>query len=238
MSHLESAESQFAGVVAVDGPSGAGKSTVSRLLAARLGARYLDTGAMYRAVTWAALQAGVALDDASAVAAVARDIRLDVGTDPDMPGVAVDGRAVDEEIRSGPVTTAVSAVSAVPEVRRRLVQLQRELIGAGGIVVEGRDIGSVVAPGAALKIFLTASAGARAGRRSTELGTSGPDDVAATAADLTRRDRLDSTRALNPLRPAHDAVIVDTTELGIAEVVERLFKLATSTARSQSRPLF
>ncbi len=224
-------ETPFSGVVAVDGPSGAGKSTVSRLLASRLGARYLDTGAMYRAVTWAVLQAAVSVNDAGAVADVVDRIYLDVSTNPSSPGIAVDGRLVDEEIRSGAVTTAVSAVSAVPEVRRQLVHLQRELIGVGGIVVEGRDIGSVVVPDAVLKVFLTASEGARAGRRSTERGESGPAEVAATVADLGRRDRLDSTRAASPLLPAPDAVLLDTTDLGIQEVVEQLLELVAAAIR-------
>lgn len=226
--------SRFSGVVAIDGPSGAGKSTVSRLLASRLGARYLDTGAMYRAVTWAVLVAGIALDDARAIADLASRVRLDVSTDPEKPGVAVDGRPVNAEIRTDPVTKAVSAVSAVPEVRRRMVDLQRQLIGEGTIVVEGRDIGSVVAPTAEVKVFLTASAGARAGRRSTELGARGPEDVEATAADLSRRDRLDSTRATSPLQPASGAILIDTTHLGIDDVVGRLIELTTKSVSDGS----
>ncbi len=222
-------ESRFSGVIAIDGPSGAGKSTVSRQLAAQLGARYLDTGAMYRAVTWAVLQAAVPVDDAVAVADVVRHTRLEVSTDPGDPGVTVNGVAVDAEIRSPAVTGAVSTVSAVPDVRRCMVDLQRKLIGAGRIVVEGRDIGSVVAPDAELKVFLTASADARADRRSTEIGATGVDGVAATAAELSRRDRLDSTRAASPLRPAPDAEIIDTTQLAVAEVVARLVALATKS---------
>jgi cytidylate kinase len=228
------ASGRFAGVVAVDGPSGAGKSTVSRRLALRLGARYLDTGAMYRAVTWAVLRAGISLTDPAAIAHLTSSIRLDVITNPDQPGVAVDGRSVNEEIRSPAVTRAVSEVSAVAEVRRHLVELQRELIGAGSIVVEGRDIGTVVAPEAELKVFLTASADARAQRRSNELGATGTGDLAATAADLTRRDRLDSTRAASPLQPPTDAILIDTTQLGIAEVVERLAVLAMGDASDGS----
>lgn len=225
-----------AGVVAVDGPSGAGKSTVSRLLASRLGARYLDTGAMYRAVTWVVLSAGISLDDIAAITDVVSKIRFDISTDPEKPGIAVDGRSVDDEIRSSAVTKAVSAVSAVGEVRRRLVQMQRELIGGGPIVVEGRDIGSVVAPEAELKIFLTASTDARAGRRSTELGATGPGDLATTVADLARRDRLDSTRATSPLQPAADAVLIDTTHLDIEQVVAQLVELATRSISDESAP--
>ncbi|MDQ7908923.1 (d)CMP kinase [Phytohabitans sp. ZYX-F-186] len=206
-------------VVAVDGPSGSGKSTVSRRLAAALYAQYLDTGAMYRAVTWAALASGTDPQDAEAVAKVAGEIEVEVGTDPDAPYTRVDGTPVDRAIRGPEVTAAVSAVAAVPWVRQLLVAQQRKIIAAAGrIVVEGRDIGSVVAPDADLKVYLTASADARARRRSAENAA----DLSFTAADLDRRDRLDSTRAADPLQQAPDAVVLDTTELGIDEVVTRL----------------
>ncbi|WP_433349639.1 (d)CMP kinase [Micromonospora sp. CA-111912] len=211
-------------VVAVDGPSGSGKSTVSRRLATGLDARYLDTGAMYRAITWAVLRSGVDLTDAAAVGKVAAEVDLRIGTDPQGYGVTADGVTVDREIRGSEVTTAVSAVAAVPAVRALLVARQRELIAkAGRIVVEGRDIGSVVAPDADLKVYLTASEVARAQRRSVEDAA----DVAATAADLARRDQLDSTRKADPLQQAADAVVLDTTELGIDEVVDRLRALLT-----------
>ncbi|MEU8053922.1 (d)CMP kinase [Micromonospora haikouensis] len=211
-------------VVAVDGPSGSGKSTVSRRLAVSLGARYLDTGAMYRAITWAVLRSGVDLTDAESVGKVAAEVDLRIGTDPQGYAVTADGVTVDAEIRGTEVTGAVSAVAAVPSVRALLVARQRELIAkAGRIVVEGRDIGSVVAPDADLKVYLTASEAARAQRRSAEDAT----DVAATAADLARRDRLDSTRKADPLQQAADAVVLDTTELGIDEVVDRLRALLT-----------
>jgi CMP/dCMP kinase len=212
-------------VVAVDGPSGSGKSTVSRRLAAGLEGRYLDTGAMYRAVTWAVLRAGVDPQDAESVAKIAADVHLEVGTDPNDPHITAGGVPVDGQIRGPEVTAAVSDVSAVPAVRALLVARQREIIaGAGRIVVEGRDIGSVVAPDADLKVYLTASAGERARRRSAEVAA----DVAATAADLARRDRLDSTRAADPLQLAPDAVVLDTTTLGIDEVVARLTHLLDS----------
>lgn len=211
-------------VVAVDGPSGSGKSTVSRRLAVSLEARYLDTGAMYRALTWAVLRSGVDVADAAAVAKVAGEVDLRIGTDPQGYGVTADGVDVATEIRGPEVTGAVSAVAAVPAVRELLVARQRQVIAnAGRIVVEGRDIGSVVAPDADLKVYLTASAAARAQRRSAEDAA----DVAATAADLARRDRLDSTRKVNPLQQAPDAVVLDTTELGIDEVVARLHALLT-----------
>jgi cytidylate kinase len=212
-------------VVAVDGPSGSGKSTVSRRLAVALGARYLDTGAMYRAVTWAVLRAGVDPHDADTVAKVTIEATLTIGTDPTDPHIAVDGQNVDAPIRGPEVTGAVSAVASVPAVRTHLVARQRELIAqaraAGGIVVEGRDIGTVVAPDADLKVYLTASAAERARRRSVEHEA----DLAATQEAMNRRDHLDSTRAVDPLTLAPDAVTLDTTELGIDEVVTRLVEM-------------
>lgn len=206
-------------VVAVDGPSGSGKSTISRRLAESLTARYLDTGAMYRAVTWAVLRDGVELTDADAIGATALAVTLMIGTDPRHPHISVDGNPVDQEIRGAEVTRAVSAVAAVPAVRALLVARQRELIAESiRIVVEGRDIGTVVAPHADLKVYLTASADERARRRSAETAVA----VDTTAADLARRDALDSSRKIDPLRRAHDAVELDTTELGIDEVVARL----------------
>ncbi|UWZ49972.1 (d)CMP kinase [Dactylosporangium matsuzakiense] len=205
--------------MAVDGPSGSGKSTISRRVAQAIDARYLDTGAMYRAVTYAVLRDNVDLGDAVKIAAVAEGVELTIGTDPATPHISVDGIGVDREIRGAEVTSAVSAVSAVPAVRRLLVDRQRAIIAESErIVVEGRDIGTVVAPDADLKVYLTADAEERARRRSSENAAS----QAATAADLARRDRLDSTRAADPLRQADDAVVLDTTELGIDEVVERL----------------
>jgi cytidylate kinase len=206
-------------VIAVDGPSGSGKSTVSRRLALALDARYLDTGAMYRAVTWAVLRSGVDPADADGVIKIAEELELEVGTDPRAPHVRADGVDVDIEIRGPEVTAAVSAVAAVAGVRQVLVAQQRALIAAvPRIVVEGRDIGAVVAPDADLKVYLTASADTRAQRRSAEAAA----DLAATAADLERRDRFDSTRAVNPLQRAADAVVLDTTRLGIDEVVATL----------------
>jgi len=212
----------------MDGPSGTGKSTVSRRLALRLGVRYLDTGAMYRAATLATLRRGVDLADPAAITAVVDESRIEVSTDPDRAAIVLDGVSVDTEIRSAAVTAAVSAVSAVPAVRVRLVRAQRELIATGGIVVEGRDIGSVVWPAAAPKIYLTASASVRARRRATELGSG--TELAAVARDIERRDRLDSTRADSPLAKVDDAVEIDTTNLNIDEVVERLVDLVRTGA--------
>ncbi len=209
-------------VVAVDGPGGSGKSTVARALARRLGMRYLDTGAMYRAVTWLALQRRLDIEDAEGLAELAERAALTVATDPDAPGIAVDGTDVSSEIRSRPVTSAVSAVSAAPAVRRRLVDQQRAIIAAdgSGIVVEGRDIGTVVAPDAPLKVFLTASTAVRARRRSAEIGEAGDDAVAQTMAELGRRDALDSGRVSSPLAQAPDALVVDSSDLSVDSVVD------------------
>jgi cytidylate kinase len=209
-------------VVAVDGPSGSGKSTVSRRLAIALDGVYLDTGAMYRAVTWAVLEAGVDPLDPDTVAKIAAEIELSIGTDPVEPHFGVNGADVSAAIRGPAVTGAVSAVAAVPAVRRQLVAQQQAIISAHPrIVVEGRDIATVVAPDADLKVYLTASPAARAQRRSAEDAT----NVAATAADLARRDRYDSSRATDPLRRASDAIELDTTSLSIDEVVSRLLDL-------------
>jgi cytidylate kinase len=195
---------------------------VSRRLALRLGARYLDTGAMYRAVTLAVLRADVDPHDAESVTKVASSVELLVGTDPEAPHIGLDGERVDVEIRGSSVTAQVSAVAAVPGVRRILVDRQREIIAAArcdrGIVVEGRDIGTVVAPDADLKVYLTASPDERARRRSVEQDA----ELDATAADLARRDRLDSSRAADPLARAWDAIELDSTELDIDDVVDRL----------------
>lgn len=205
-------------VVAVDGPSGSGKSSVSRGVAARLGLRYLDTGSMYRALTWWLLDQGVDVRDPDAVAAAVERPVIVPGTDPSAPTITVDGTDVADAIRGPGVTGAVSAVSAVPAARARLARLQRQAIGDGGIVVEGRDIGTVVAPDAEVKVFLTADPQVRAHRRTAELAHT--DDVHATRADLERRDALDSNREVSPLTRAADAVEVDATHLTLDEVVD------------------
>jgi cytidylate kinase len=219
---VENTQKYEALVVAVDGPSGTGKSSVSRAVASRLGLRYLDTGAMYRAMTWWMLNNGVDVHDAEAVAGAAEKPQLVSGTDPLDPTIHVDGTDVAAPIRTQEVTGAVSAVSAVPAVRARLVDLQRAFIGTGGIVVEGRDITTVVAPDAQVKLYLNASEEARAARRSGELVNA---DAAKVQADLARRDKLDSSRAHSPLTLAEDAVEVDTTHLTRDEVIEHVLKL-------------
>ena len=214
-------------VIAVDGPAGTGKSSVSRGLARSLGARYLDTGAMYRIVTLAVLRAGIDLTDIPAIEVAAADVPLSVGYNPDEDRAYLDAEDVSREIRGDAVTKAVSAVSAVPAVRARLVGLQRELAaGPDSVVVEGRDIGTVVLPDADVKIFLTASAEVRAQRRNKQNVASGlTDDYETVLADVKRRDHLDSTRAVSPLRAADDAVVVDTSETNESEVVKRLSEL-------------
>ncbi|AGB23439.1 cytidylate kinase [Mycobacterium sp. JS623] len=219
-------------VVAVDGPAGTGKSSVSRGLARSLDARYLDTGAMYRIVTLAVLRAGVSLEDVEAIGAAAASADLAVGYDPDEDRSYLAGEDVSVEIRGDEVTKAVSAVSAVPVVRTRLVQLQRELAaGQGSVVVEGRDIGTVVLPNADVKIFLTASAEERARRRNDQNIASGlASDYDAVLADVERRDHLDSTRAVSPLRAADDAVVVDTSDMTESQVVIHLLELVKQRA--------
>lgn len=219
-------------VIAVDGPAGTGKSSVSRGLARTLHARYLDTGAMYRIVTLAVLRAGADLGDTPAIEAAAADVPLSVGYDPDEDRAYLDAEDVSAEIRGSAVTKAVSAVSAVPAVRTRLVRLQRELAeGPGSVVVEGRDIGTVVLPDADVKIFLTASAEERARRRNEQNVASGrSDDYEAVLADVKRRDHLDSTRAVSPLRTADDALLVDTSDMSEPQVIAHLVDLVKQRA--------
>jgi cytidylate kinase len=215
-------------VVAVDGTSGSGKSSTSRAVAARLGLRYLDTGAQFRAVTWWMLEHGLDVHDENAVAEVADRPRIESVTDPTAPGISVDGVDVAEAIRTREVTGAVSPVSTVPAVRRRLLALQREIIGDGGIVVEGRDIASVVWPQAEVKVFLSADAGARAQRRTAEHSHLG--DVSSTQAQLLERDKIDSGRLTAPLVQADGAVAIDTTHLTLDEVVELIVAMTEGHA--------
>ncbi|HEY0950916.1 (d)CMP kinase [Nocardioides sp.] len=221
-------------VIAVDGTSGSGKSSTSRGVATRLGLRYLDTGAMFRAMTWWLLREGVDVHDAVAVARRCGEPDILSGTDPQAPTITVDGVDVAVEIRGDAVNAAVSPVSAVPEVRRRLLELQRVVIEqetrTGGIVVEGRDIGSVVAPDAPVKVYLSADPEARAVRRAAEQGVS---DLAATQESLLARDRIDSGRATAPLVMADGAVHIDTTPYSLEEVIALVVDLvADAEARA------
>ena len=218
-------------MIAVDGPSASGKSSASRGTARALGLRYLDTGSMYRALTWWMLAHGVPVDDPAAVASAVADPVIEVGTDPDGPWVRVDGQDVSAAVRTQAVTAAVSAVARVPQVRARLIALQREIIARAraeghGIVAEGRDIGTVVAPDAVVKIYLTASERARAQRRTAESLASSPVTVGATQADQARRDRMDSGQ----LARADDAVEIDSTMFALDDVIAMITGLATERA--------
>jgi len=205
-------------VIAIDGPAGSGKSTVAKAVAARLGLAYLDTGAMYRAVAFAALRRGIDPEDAETVARLAQQVDIDVGE-----GVMVDGVDATIEIRGPEVTRAVTVVAANPDVRRELQRRQREWAAAHeGGVIEGRDIGSVVFPDAQLKVYLTASDEERASRRSREVLDMDYDDV---AADIARRDYADSSRTAAPLTVPSGAVMVDTTGLSVGRVVDKVLAL-------------
>ncbi|WP_336513373.1 (d)CMP kinase [Mycobacteroides franklinii] len=219
-------------MVAIDGPSGTGKSSVAKELARQLGAAYLDTGAMYRIVTLWALRAGVDLTDPAAISAATAQVPMSVGSDPDVQTALLAGEDVSIPIRGAEVTGAVSTVSAVPAVRERLVRQQRELAeGSGAVVVEGRDIGTVVLPDADVKIYLTASAQARAQRRNAQnISGGGADEYERVLVDVQRRDHLDSTRAVSPLRPAEDAVEVDTSDMTQEQVVAHLLDLVQTRA--------
>jgi cytidylate kinase len=209
-------------IVAIDGPSGTGKSSTSKAVAAKLGLRYLDTGAQYRAMTWWMLANGVDVEDPAAIATAAGKPLIVSGTDPSAPTITVDGADASGPIRTHEVTAKVSAVSAVPEVRARITELQRTLAATAepGIVVEGRDIGTTVLPDADVKIFLTASPEVRAARRSGELKGKDAVDLVTTQAALARRDAADSSRKASPLTKADDAVEVDTSDLTLDQVVE------------------
>ncbi len=205
-------------VIAIDGPAGSGKSTIARHLANQLGVAYLDTGAMYRAVAFAALRRGVDPGEVDRVAVLVRDLELDVGPD----GVVVDGVDATIEIRGPEVTRAVSAVAANPAVRTELVRRQREWVATrGAAVVEGRDIGTVVFPEAELKAYLTARLDVRAGRRHQEVSDLDYDSV---AADMAQRDTVDTQRDVDPLQQAGDAVLIDTSDRSIDEIVADLME--------------
>lgn len=220
-------------IVAVDGPSGTGKSTMCRALAKRLNAKYVDTGAMYRVATLAVLRAGVDPADTAKVVEATADLPLEVSDDPDSTQVIFAGEDVKAEIRGAEVTKHVSAVSAIPEVRANLVELQRKLAReAGRAIVEGRDIGTVVLPDAPAKVFMTASAEVRAKRRYDQDVAAGREaDFDAVLADVQRRDEADSSRATSPLKPADDAVLVDTSEMTPDEVLAALTEVVERSAR-------
>ena len=213
-------------IIAIDGPSGAGKSTLGRMLAREFGLLYIDTGAMYRAAALAVLEAGVSVTDAQAVAAVTARTDIRLSGDPDSLRVRLGERDVSKEIRSERVTHTSSIISTIPEVRRELVQRQRALGEQGGVVLDGRDIGTVVFPDADVKFFLTAAPDARAERRYDEERVKERDvRYEEVLREINTRDRRDSTRADSPLVIAGDAVVIDSTELSIAEVFERMLRV-------------
>lgn len=210
-------------VVALDGPSGSGKSSTARGVADRLSLAFLDTGAMYRGMTWALLQRGIDINDPEAVAEEAESIHIVSGTNPLAPGIEADGVDVAEAIRTDEITAAVSAVAAVPRVRELMVQQQRAIIEASrGIVVEGRDIGSAVVPHATVKIYLVADSEARAARRALENDST---DTEATHAALAVRDHKDSTRATSPLMKSEGSIVIDSTFMTLEEVIDRVVAL-------------
>jgi CMP/dCMP kinase len=219
-------------VVAIDGPAGAGKSTVARLLAGRLGYDLLDTGAIYRVMALLARRHGVAWDDGPGVAALASGLDLSFRLDGEVNRVFVAGSEVTADIRAPEMSDGASRVSALPEVRAALLGIQRALGSRGGIVAEGRDIGTVVFPDAGAKFFLTATIDERARRRVADLAASGrPADLDRTRAEMIERDQRDTTRAVAPLRKADDGIEIDSSALSAAEVVARMAEVVSSRAR-------
>ncbi len=213
-------------IIAIDGPSGSGKSTTARLLAQKLGFIYLDTGAMYRALTWFALRHDLPTGDAKILEVIANRLKIEFKADGDVNRVYVNGVEVTEEIRTPEVTRKVSEVSAHPEVRKVMVAIQKELGKNGHIVAEGRDTTSVVFPEAHVKVYLDASLEARAQRRFLDMTRSGvKTTIDEQKADLIRRDKYDSTRKASPLKKVRDALTLDTSHLTIEEQVERIIKL-------------
>jgi cytidylate kinase len=213
-------------IIAIDGPSGAGKSTLGRMIARSLNLLYIDTGAMYRAVALAITESGVSTADRAAIARIAEGARINLEGDPDSLQVTLDGRDVSDEIRTEAISHTASVISVIPEVRRALVERQRELGRRGGVVLDGRDIGTVVFPNADIKFFLTAAPEARASRRYEEDRLRERDvTFEETLADINMRDQRDSTRADSPLAIADRAVVIDSTELSIEDVFERMMEV-------------
>ncbi|MFQ5873125.1 MAG: (d)CMP kinase [Dehalococcoidia bacterium] len=217
--------------IAIDGPGAVGKTTVGRLLAQRLGYLFIDTGNMYRAITWLSIEQAIDPGDEKELERLASDIEIDfvrpAGTDTDAPErVTVDGRDLTEEIKRPEIDQQVSLVAKHPGVRKAMVSKQRSLVGRGGVVLAGRDIGTVVLPEARLKVYLTASVEERASRRYLELRDLGyEEDYRTTLSKLRTRDKIDSERRVSPLKPAEDARIVDTNDLSPQQVVKRILEL-------------
>jgi cytidylate kinase len=218
-------------IIAIDGPSGAGKGTVARALASELGYRHVDSGAMYRAVGWKALREGVPLDDEAALVAIAKGSRIDVSATL----VTIDDVDVTRAIRTPEIDRAAASVARLPQVREVLVDRQRAMGRAGGIVMEGRDIGTVVFPSADVKIYLDASAEERARRRAHDPAHSGvPTELSKVATMLSERDRSDATRTASPLYAAADAIVIDTTDTPVNEVVARVLGMVRQKATPSS----
>lgn len=222
-------------VIAIDGPSGSGKSSVSRAVAERLGLRYLDTGSMYRAVTWQVLEQGIDPKDEEHVARLAREVRLDVGTDPERPTVAVDGVDVTTAVRETRISAVVSAVATNLAVRSELVRRQKALVALGGVVVEGRDITTVVAPDAPVRVLLTANARARVARRARDVHGSADDSaMAATRDQVLRRDDDDSTVA-DFHEPASGVTVLDSSGLTLEDTVQAVLDLVAAHTSAPAR---
>ena len=218
-------------VVAIDGPAGAGKSTIAKLTAEKLGYAYIDTGAMYRSVAWKFLQTGKAFDE-DFISGLSKTMLIDFKPEAKINRVFVDGTEVTDAIRTPEVTAIVSRVAAIGAVREAMVDQQRRMGEAGGVLMDGRDIGTVVFPNAQLKIFLTASVEERARRRYAEMVAKGQQvDLQQLQADIAERDKQDSERAISPLRQAEDALLLDTSDMGISEVTNRILQLVQERAQ-------
>ncbi|WP_304226817.1 (d)CMP kinase [Phascolarctobacterium succinatutens] len=218
-------------VVAIDGPAGAGKSTIAKLAAEKLGYAYIDTGAMYRSVAWKFLQTGKAFDE-DFISGLSKTMLIDFKPEAKINRVFVDGTEVTDAIRTPEVTAIVSRVAAIGAVREAMVDQQRRMGEAGGVLMDGRDIGTVVFPNAQLKIFLTASVEERAHRRYAEMVAKGQQvDLQQLQADIAERDKQDSERAISPLRQAEDALLLDTSDMGISEVTDRILQLVQERAQ-------
>lgn len=218
-------------VVAIDGPAGAGKSTIAKLAAEKLGYAYIDTGAMYRSVAWKFLQTGKAFDE-DFISGLSKTMLIDFKPEAKINRVFVDGTEVNDAIRTPEVTAIVSRVAAIGAVREAMVDQQRRMGEAGGVLMDGRDIGTVVFPNAQLKIFLTASVEERARRRYAEMVAKGQQvDLQQLQADIAERDKQDSERAISPLRQAEDALLLDTSDMGISEVTDRILQLVQERAQ-------
>ena len=218
-------------VVAIDGPAGAGKSTIAKLAAEKLGYAYIDTGAMYRSVAWKFLQTGKAFDE-DFISGLSKTMLIDFKPEAKINRVFVDGTEVTDAIRTPEVTAIVSRVAAIGAVREAMVDQQRRMGEAGGVLMDGRDIGTVVFPNAQLKIFLTASVEERARRRYAEMVAKGQQvDLQQLQADIAERDKQDSERVISPLRQAEDALLLDTSDMGISEVTDRILQLVRVRAQ-------